>query len=140
MLRHTNGSWFYYPMNGKVYITGQHGFANLTANTSWQYAGIGDMNGDGKDDVMLRHTNGSWFYYPMNGKVYIVGLHGFANITANTSWQLAQIGDFGGDGKDDIMLRHATGSWFYFPMNGKTYIAGQHGFANLTSNTAWALP
>ena len=127
-------------MNGKTYIAGQQGFANLTVNTEWKFAGIGDMNGDTRDDVLLRQTNGSWFYYPMNGKTYIAGQQGFASLTTNTQWQFAGIGDLNGDTRDDVLLRHINGSWFYYPMNGKTYIAGPHGFSNLTSNTAWGLP
>ena len=137
LLRHTDGRWFYFPMDGKTYIAGQHGFANLTSNLSWQYQGSGDFNGDGKGDVLLRHTDGRWFYFPMDGKTYIAGQHGFANLTSNLSWQYQGSGDFNGDGKGDVLLRHTDGRWFYFPMDGKTYIAGQHGFANLTSNTDW---
>ena len=31
-----------------------------TRDLDWQVAGIGDLNGDGKDDVLLRHTDGRW--------------------------------------------------------------------------------
>ena len=29
---------------------------------------LGDFNGDGRDDVLLRHTDDRWFYYPMDGR------------------------------------------------------------------------
>jgi hypothetical protein len=112
----------------------------LPINSTHGIARSGDFNGDGKDDVLLRHKSGSWFVYPMNGKTFIAGQHGFANLTSNLDWQFAQIGDQNGDGKDDVLLRHTSGSWFYYPMNGKTFIAGQHGFANITSNLDWRLP
>ncbi len=140
LLRHTDGRWYYYPMDGKTYLAGQEGFANLVKNTAWQYQGMGDMNGDDKDDVLLRHTDGRWFYYPMDGKTYISGQEGFANLVRNTAWQFAGMGDMNGDGKDDVLLRHTDGRWYYYPMDGKTYIVGQEGFANLIRNTDWALP
>ena len=139
LLRHADGRWYYYPMDGKSYITGQEGAVNLVKNTEWQFAGIGDMNGDDKDDVLLRHTDGRWFYYPMNGKTYIPGQEGAANLVKNTAWQLAGIADMNDDGMDDVLLRHTDGRWYYYPMNGKTYIPGQEGAANLVKNTAWQL-
>ena len=79
-----------------------------------------DLNGDGNDDVLLRNSNGSWFYYPMSGKTYIAGPHGLANITSNLAWQYQGSGDFNGDGNADVLLRHTNGSWFFYPMDGKT--------------------
>ena len=58
-------------MNGRFHIRAQRGTANLTTNLDWRVAGIGDLNGDGRDDVLLRHVNGSWHYYPMNGRFHI---------------------------------------------------------------------
>ena len=137
LLRHARGSWFYYPMNGRSHIRAQRGTANLTTNLEWQLAGIGDFNGDGRDDVLLRHARGSWFYYPMNGRSHIRAQRGTANLTTNLEWQLAGIGDFNGDGRDDVLLRHARGSWFYYPMNGRSHIRAQRGTANLTTNLEW---
>ena len=138
LLRHARGSWFYYPMNGRTHIRAQRGTANLTTSLEWRPAGIGDFNGDGKDDVLLRHARrGSWFYYPMNGRSHIRAQRGTANLTTNLEWQLAGIGDFNGDGRDDVMMRHARGSWFYYPMNGRSHIRAQRGTANLTTNLEW---
>jgi len=140
MLRHAKGSWLYYPMNGRFHIRAQRGTANLTTNLDWQPAGIGDLNGDGKDDVLLRHARGSWHYYPMNGRSHIRAQRGTANLTTNLDWQPAGIGDLNGDGKDDVLLRHARGSWLYYPMNGRLHIRAQRGIANLTTNLQWSSP
>ena len=137
LLRHANGSWHYYPMNGRFHIRAQRGTANLTTNLDWRLAGIGDFNGDGRDDVLLRHVNGSWHYYPMNGRFHIRAQRGTANLTTNLDWRLAGIGDFNGDGRDDVLLRHANGSWHYYPMNGRFHIRAQRGTANLTTNLDW---
>ena len=67
---------------------------------------LGDFNGDGKDDVLLRHENGRWFYYPMDGRSHITDQRGYADLTRNLDWQFAGIGDLNGDGKDDVLVRH----------------------------------
>ena len=137
LLRHEDGRWWYYPMNGRRHIVSQRGLADLTRNRDWQVAGIGDLNGDGKDDVLLRHEDGRWFYYPMNGRRHIVSQRGLADLTRNRDWQVAGIGDLNGDGKDDVLLRHEDGRWWYYPMNGRRHITTESGQAGLTASLAW---
>ena len=137
LLRHDDGRWHFYPMNGRRYATGQ-GTTNMTRNLEWSVAGVGDLNGDGKDDVLLRKpTTGTWYYYPMNGRRHLAG-HGAANLPSDLAWSLAGIGDFDGNGRDDVLLRHDDGRWHFYPMNGRRYAAGQ-GSANLTRNLEWSV-
>ena len=137
LLRHEDGRWWYYPMNGRRYIVSQRGLAGLTRNRDWQVAGIGDLNGDGRDDVLLRHEDGRWYYYPMNGRRYIVSGRGYADLTRDLAWQFAGIGDLNGDGKDDVLLRHEDGRWWYYPMDGRRPITAESGPAGLTASLAW---
>ena len=137
LLRHTDGRWWYYPMNGRRHIVSQRGLAGLTRNLDWQFTGIGDFNGDGKDDVLLRHEDGRWYYYPMNGRRPIVSQRGYADLTRNRDWQFTGIGDLNGDGKDDVLLRHEDGRWWYYPMNGRRHITTESGQAGLTASLAW---
>ena len=135
LLRHEDGRWYYYPMNGRRAGDGR-GAANLTRNREWSVAGVGDFDGDGRDDVLLRKaaTTGTWYYYPMNGRRHLAG-HGAANLPSDRSWQLAGIGDFDGDGRDDVLLRNQVGgAWYFIPTNGD----GQ-GAANLTGDPAWSV-
>ena len=139
LLRHEDGRWYYYPMNGRRHIVSQRGYADLTRNRAWQFAGIGDLNGDGKDDVLLRHEDGRWWYYPMNGRRHITTERGQAGLTASLAWQFAGIGDFNGDGRDDVLLRHEDGRWFYYAMDGRRPIISERGVTDLTRNLAWQL-
>ena len=68
-------------------------------------AGIGDFNGDGKDDILWRNTstgtNAIW-----GGASSGSGLA--VNAVGDLNWKVAGIGDFNGDGSDDILWRNTS--------------------------------
>ena len=133
LLRHEEGRWHYYRMNGRQPLSGS-GRAALTSNLAWQAVGIGDFDGDGKDDVLLRHEDGRWYFYPMDGRASLAGRGTILTLTRDLAWQVAGVGDFDGDERDDILLRHDDGSWRYHPLNGRTEGAGGGG-VELPSDT-----
>ena len=134
LLRHDDGRWHFYPMDGGGVLDGS-GAVSLTADLAWQVAGIGDFNGDGRADVLLRHKGGRWRFHPMDGSAVLDGA-GAASLTADLAWQVAGIGDFDGDGNDDVLLRKTDGRWYFYPMDGRTVLAGR-GTARLTADLAW---
>lgn len=99
-------------------------------------ARLGDLDGDGNDDVLLRHADGRWYYYPMDGRRHLPAGRGSAQLTSNLDWRLVGIGDLNGDGNDDALLRHTDGRWYYYPMDGRRHLAGR-GSAQLTSDLNW---
>ena len=135
LLRHADGRWYFYPMDGRNVLAGR-GTARMTRDLAWQADGIGDFDGDGSDDVLLRHEEGRWHYYRMNGRRPLSG-SGRAALTSNLAWQAAGIGDFDGDGNDDVLLRHADGRWYFYPMNGGTPLVGRGTILHLTRDLAW---
>lgn len=95
--------------------TGTGGFTqNSTAfstfvPTNWTVVATGDFNGDGNTDLLWRSDTGQltdWLGASTGG--FTVNSSNMSQLVA-TSWQVAGVGDFNGDGKDDILWRHDDG-------------------------------
>ena len=72
-------------------------------NTGWQVVGIGDFDGDGKDDAFWRFAgNGA-------NAVWRSGSHAQRLHVAQQPdrWMLAAVADYDGNGKDDVLWRRA---------------------------------
>ena len=138
LLRHRrSGRWYYYPIEDGSVAAGR-GAAVMTSSRNWSLAGVGDLNNDGNDDVLLRHDNGRWWYYPMNGRRHIVAERGFVDIETGEEWQIAGIGNFDGDGGEEILLRHTDGRWQHYAMDGRKHVADDAGPARITRNDDFA--
>jgi hypothetical protein len=102
-------------MNGPA-ITSS-GLVTLNGNpvapgSSWKVANVGDFNGDSKNDILWRNTNGTLAVWTMNGTA--ITSSGLVTVNGNTvnmggsSWNVAGSGDFNGDGKSEILWRNAA--------------------------------
>jgi hypothetical protein len=85
--------------------------------TDWHLAGIGDFNGDLRDDLLWRNDNGTFTTWQMNGNQVTPNVL-VAQLPA--SWHLAGVGDFNGDGRDDLQWRNDSGALTTWQMNGNT--------------------
>ncbi|PYR35405.1 MAG: hypothetical protein DMF90_13655 [Acidobacteria bacterium] len=101
----------------------------------WTIAGVGDADGDGKADLIWRHTqNGDVAVWLMNGSS--VKQSAVVAPGVPLDWQIAGLGDLNGDGKVDVVWRHAqTGDVAGWLMSGST--VAQSAVISPRS-TAWA--
>ena len=143
------GTWHVALMDGKTVTTAGTGNADLTTNLDWGLAAIADFDGDGADDLLLRHaTTHRWWLYLMDGRRHVVGASGPVENVAlaadalpdDVLWTVAGAGDLGGDGRADLLLRHAThGTWRYYRMKGRTVVDPGGSALGLPSGAAWTL-
>src|SRR6266699_2333192 len=126
------GQNYIYLMNGLTIAS--EGSVNFVDPVSgWQVQGIGDFDGDGRDDILWRNlATGENYIYLMNGLAIASG--GLIRTVADQAWQVKGIGDFDGDGKADILWRNSsTGENYIFLMNGTT-VASQGNLAPASLN------
>ena len=76
-----------------------------TFNDLTEVVGIGDFDGDGQSDILLRNKNGAVGCHFTSGEK--TGWHYFQGL--EDEWSLSAIGDFDGDGRDDVVLVHDAG-------------------------------
>ena len=129
--RNSNGALVDWTMNGSQIASSQDvtlGGNPVLPDASWSIAGIGDFSGDGKSDILWRNVNGTLIDWTMNGSQIVssqvVTLAGNA-VSPDASWQIAQIADFTGDGKSDILWRNTNGSLNEWTMNGSQIASSQ---------------
>ena len=80
-----------------------------------------DFNGDGKADLLWRHTSGAVAIWLMNGTA-VIGSAVLGTVT--TDWTIVGVRDFNGDGKADLLWRHTSGAVAIWFMNGTAVASG----------------
>jgi len=83
--------------------------ANSTVAASWHVAGIGDFNGDNRDDILWRNDNGTVTDWLGRVDGRFDGNTDDANIVVGPDWHINGVGDFNGDGRDDVLWRNDDG-------------------------------
>jgi len=83
-----------------------------------------DFDGDGKADVVWRHTVGTTAVWSMNGGAVLSGAY---TPLLDGTWILTGTGDFNGDGKTDLLWRYPpSGLVAVWLMNGTSIISSAY--------------
>jgi YD repeat-containing protein len=116
-------------MNGITVL----GSADLQIDTAWRVTHVGDLNGDGKTDILWRHDDGRVYAWLMDG---ITLVSGGQFMSAGSGWSITHVADLNGDGKADILWRHTDGTVAAWIMNG---LGATSGATLIPAPNAWSI-
>lgn len=78
-------------------------------DSSWRVVGVSDYNGDGREDILWRHTSGVITEWLGRSDGSFFNNTGAPANTVDNGWTVVASGDFNGDGYGDIVWRHTSG-------------------------------
>ena len=124
---HTTGRWHHYLIG---FAGGAFALSNpnstdagfWSTNVDWEVLGVGDFSGDGQDQILGRVVGGSGYYVGGLNENGTIQTTRWAALDRRFTWEQPTIGDFDGDGRDDLLavkgdtrslyLGRSTGSAF----------------------------
>ncbi|MCA8998946.1 MAG: VCBS repeat-containing protein [Planctomycetaceae bacterium] len=81
----------------------------LTPDLNWEEVRVGDLNGDGRDDLVGQKPNGEWWVAHAGANQFRFQ---YLKRISSQGFSKHLIGDFNNDGKDDVAHFHVEGSWW----------------------------
>ncbi len=110
-------------------------WGTLRTTVTWQFATVGDFNGDGRSDVAVRNAeSGIWRVLGSTGSAFTNTQ--FGTWPSNIAWQNVRAGDFNGDGRTDLVGQRAgDGVWSVSLSTGTAFTTSAWGV--LRTTVAW---
>ena len=132
----STGEDYLFFMDGVTVKAGSD-YTNGVPDLNWKIVGAGDYDGDGKSDILWRNTStGEDYIFFIDGTTVQAG-SGYTNSVPDLNWKIVGTGDYDGDGRADILWRHASsGDNYVFLMNGTTVQPGS-GYTNAVPDLDW---
>jgi hypothetical protein len=133
-----SASLYVWMMDGP-YAGAGTGYTSTQADFDWAVAGIGDLDGDERSDIVWRAVGG-----PAQGALFLWSMDGTRLRSGayldpiSTDWQIQDVADMDGDSKADILWREtSTGATYAWLMNGSTVHA--QGYTASQADNRWQI-
>ncbi|MDD5715221.1 MAG: VCBS repeat domain-containing M23 family metallopeptidase, partial [Patescibacteria group bacterium] len=112
--KNTTGQWYVALSSGSSFEPTGSAWTSQFGTSSAYVPLVGDFNGDGKDDVGLhKNTTGQWYVALSSGSSFVPTGSAWTTLFGTGEVYVPLVGDFNGDGKDDVGLhKNTTGQWY----------------------------
>ncbi len=111
-------------MNGTSLDSAGFTVPSNVGDTNYRIVGSGDFNGDGSEDILFQHTDGTLAVWYMNGTSQIDAVLINPSNPGDRNWRVAAVGDINKDGKVDLVFQHTNGDLAVWYMNGLNLSSG----------------
>jgi Ca2+-binding RTX toxin-like protein len=106
---------------GEVYLWNSNTGADVSfagqslgaVGQSWHIQAVDDFTGDGKADVLWRSDAGDVYLWLTFAPAGAVSMNGQSVSSVGADWSILGTGDFNGDGRADVLWRHAGDGELY---------------------------
>jgi hypothetical protein len=137
--QHTDGTIGLWLMRGPTVQSTPYFSIPTTGDPAWEIAAVGDLNRDGKDDLVMQNRTtgfiGAWF---VNGTTITSTSYFSINQQPDLNWRIRAVGDIDGTGVPRVIWRHQTQGWVgVWTMNGATVTGTFYMNPNKVDNLNW---